>query len=147
MQCSLKKKKKRKVSRMIRDNFTLECIRIFTTNIDKLFYVTIINSYLFTRVVRQTNGRICKMINTSLILSLSLINYPKKRFYLTNLVEYYFILECHIHNSATFRILSKILKIRVIYVPWQNTFSFLWNLINKYKVFLHKNFVDCSTRI
>lgn len=36
---------------MIRDNFTLECIRIFTTNIDKLFYVTIINSYLFTRVV------------------------------------------------------------------------------------------------
>lgn len=51
---------------MIRDNFTLECIRIFTTNIDKLFYVTIINSYLFTRVVRQTNGRICKMINTSI---------------------------------------------------------------------------------
>lgn len=74
----IKKKKKRKVSRMIRDNFTLECIRIFTTNIDKLFYVTIINSYLFTRVVRQTNGRICKMINTSLILLLSLINYRAK---------------------------------------------------------------------
>lgn len=63
--------KKKKVSR------TISLSNVFAyLNIDKFFYV--INSYLFTRVVRQTSDWISKMINISLILLLLLlINYQK----------------------------------------------------------------------
>lgn len=63
--------KKKKVSR------TISLSNVFAyLNIDKFFYV--INSYLFTRVVRQTSDWISKMINISLILLLLLLINHKK---------------------------------------------------------------------
>lgn len=63
--------KKKKVSR------TISLSNVFAyLNIDKFFYV--INSYLFTWVVRQTSDWISKMINISLILLLLLLINHKK---------------------------------------------------------------------